>query len=208
MSLPHLLLGLLSARPMSGYDLNKEFNSAVQHFWSTDQSQIYRTLYKLEGDGLVKAETIVQADSPNKKVYHVTEAGKSELIRWLGQPLPTAPIREAWLGQLYFSHHLDSAAIMGVLQGYRDEVAERLAALETLQTSLPPAEAWGQVPREFQFQLLTLDYGLEIHRFELAWLDKTIERIQQFTNLSLSDSNPTTSRYVQENYDDKNNGGI
>src|SRR5258707_12071742 len=94
MSLPHLLLGLLNASPMSGYDLNKVFNTTIQHFWTTDQSQIYRTLYKLEEEGKVRVETIIQEDNPNKKVYHVTEVGAAELRQWLSKPLHETPIRE------------------------------------------------------------------------------------------------------------------
>src|ERR1043165_9302735 len=104
MSLPHLLLGLLSSNPMSGYDLNKVFNTTIQHFWTTDQSQIYRTLYKLEEEGKVRVETIIQEDNPNKKVYHVTEVGAAELSQWLRQPLEEKGTREAWLGQLFFSY--------------------------------------------------------------------------------------------------------
>lgn len=185
MSLPHLLLGLLSAQPLSGYDLNKAFNTTIQHFWSTDQSQIYRTLYKLEEEGKVRVERVVQAENPNKKLYHVTEAGWLELKQWLSTPLPMAATREAWLGQLYFSHHLTNAATIEVLAAYRAEVEARLRALEALQALLPMTAAWAQVPREYQFQLLTLDYGLDVHRFELEWLDKTIRIIRQ-----MPDSNP------------------
>src|ERR1041384_4339943 len=102
MSLPHLLLGLLSSTPMSGYDLNKEFNTTVQHFWTTDQSQIYRALYKLEEEGKVRVETIIQEDNPNKKVYHITEAGKEELRDWLAKRHTSGHTREAWMGPLFF----------------------------------------------------------------------------------------------------------
>ncbi|MCA0457611.1 MAG: PadR family transcriptional regulator [Chloroflexi bacterium] len=189
MSLPYLLLGLLSARPMSGYDLNKEFNDAVQHFWSTDQSQIYRSLYKLEAEGLVKAETIVQEDSPNKKVYRVTETGSAELVRWLSRPQPPTAPREAWLGQLYFSHHLDNSMTTSVLETYRAEIQAELDTLVALLDTLPPRETWGQLPREYQFQLLTLDYGLEVQRFHAEWFDKAIEQIKQFRDSAADGSN-------------------
>ncbi|MEO1643977.1 MAG: PadR family transcriptional regulator, partial [Chloroflexota bacterium] len=48
MSLQHILLGLLSDEPGSGYDLNKRLQAEGQHFWTTDQSQIYRALYKMQ----------------------------------------------------------------------------------------------------------------------------------------------------------------
>src|SRR6185369_16784590 len=107
MSLPHLLLGLLSSNPMSGYDLNKAFNTTVQHFWTTDQSQIYRALYKLDEEGKVEVETIIQEDNPNKKVYHITEAGTAELRDWLAKRHASATIREGWLGQLFFGYEVD-----------------------------------------------------------------------------------------------------
>lgn len=180
MSLPHLLLGLLNASPMSGYDLNKVFNTTIQHFWTTDQSQIYRTLYKLEEEGKVRVETVIQEDNPNKKVYHITEGGQGELRRWLSNPLPEMPTREAWLGQLFFSHQLDNATVIGVLEGYMGSARESLAALEALQAVLPAGAARADIPREYQFQLLTLDFGLDLHRFQLAWLEQAIEQIRRF----------------------------
>lgn len=181
MSLPHLLLGLLNASPMSGYDLNKVFNTTIQHFWTTDQSQIYRTLYKLEEENKVRVETVIQEDNPNKKVYHVTEAGQSELREWLSKPLPEVPTREAWLGQLFLSHQLDNAAVIRVLEGYMAALKERLAALEALQAVFPSGEARAHIPREYQFQLLTLDYGLDVHRFQVDWMAKAMQRIGEFS---------------------------
>jgi DNA-binding PadR family transcriptional regulator len=178
MSLPHFLLGLLNASPMSGYDLNKVFETTVQHFWTTDQSQIYRTLYKLEGEGKVRVETVIQADNPNKKVYHITEAGAADLREWLTKPLPGTPIREAWLGQLFFSYQMDNATVIQVLKQYIAETEERLAALEALQAVFPSGEARRQIARTHQFQLMTLDYGLEAHRFNIAWLKKAITVIE------------------------------
>ena len=180
MSLPHLLLGLLNASPMSGYELNKVFSTTIQHFWTTDQSQIYRTLYKLEEENKVWVETIIQEDNPNKKVYHITEAGVGELLQWLSEPLPDVPIREAWLGQLFFSYQLDNATVIQVLERYMVKVQARLKALEALQAVFPAGEARAHIGREYQFQLLTLDYGLDVHLFEMEWLKKAIQQIKQF----------------------------
>lgn len=180
MSLPHLLLGLLNISPMSGYDLNKEFNTTIQHFWSTDQSQIYRTLYKLEEEGKVRVETIIQEDNPNKKVYHVTEEGTAELYQWLATPLAASTVREAWLGQLFFSYQLDNAAVIRVLESRVATLESHLAALEALQAKFSSIESRDQIPREYRFQLLTLDYGLDIYRFDIAWLKKTIQEIREF----------------------------
>ena len=34
MSLKHALLGILTVRPMTGYELKQFFDSSVQHFWN------------------------------------------------------------------------------------------------------------------------------------------------------------------------------
>ncbi|MGE5576976.1 MAG: PadR family transcriptional regulator, partial [Syntrophothermus sp.] len=56
MSLPYAILGFLSYRPMTGYDLGNFFKQSVAHFWHAELSQIYRELGKLEEKGLVKSE--------------------------------------------------------------------------------------------------------------------------------------------------------
>ena len=79
MSLEHAILGFLNYRPLTGYSLKKIFDTSVQHFWPADQSQIYRTLSRLEEDGWAKMEVVEQENRPNRKVYHITDSGQEEL---------------------------------------------------------------------------------------------------------------------------------
>ena len=52
-----------------------------------------------------------------------------------------------------------------VLEAHLIGTQKRLAALEALQAVYPSGEARMQIPRTYQFQLLTLDFGLDVHRF-------------------------------------------
>jgi PadR family transcriptional regulator AphA len=52
MSLDHAILGFLSYSPFTGYDLKKFFDQSVRHFWLADQSQIYRTLSRLNEESM------------------------------------------------------------------------------------------------------------------------------------------------------------
>lgn len=78
MSLDHAILGFLNYHPYTGYDLKKIFDFSVQHFWSADQSQIYRTLNRLTDAGYVEMEKVAQEDRPDRKVYHITGAGRAD----------------------------------------------------------------------------------------------------------------------------------
>jgi PadR family transcriptional regulator AphA len=180
MSLQHLTLGLLKYGPLSGYDLNKAFQSSVQHFWNTEQSQIYRVLHQLAANGWVEVETIVQADLPNKKLYSLTAAGHAELQRWLVTPSPLATTHEAWLGQIFFGAELSTDELIQVLNA---RIAALQQMLERFTTQIPAsaatyAEAFA-APQDHPFWLLTLEYGIEKLRFDLQWVQRTVVDLQQ-----------------------------
>ncbi len=56
MSLETGILGFLSMKPLSGYDLKRLFNMSAAYFWPADQAQIYRTLKKLTDHGLPEGD--------------------------------------------------------------------------------------------------------------------------------------------------------
>src|SRR6476660_8097504 len=87
-TLRYIILGLLGARPMSGYDIKQAFDRALASYWNAGNSQIYTTLKSLSSADLVEAEVIVQKSRPNRKVYRLTPAGQAELDRWLQEEVP------------------------------------------------------------------------------------------------------------------------
>src|SRR5437899_12673682 len=80
-TLRYIILGLLGARPMSGYDIKQAFDRALASYWNAGNSQIYTTLKSLNHAGLVEAEVIIQKSRPNRTVYRLTSAGQGELDR-------------------------------------------------------------------------------------------------------------------------------
>lgn len=181
MSLPHLIMGVLSYGAVSGYDLNKAFQASVQHFWNTEQSQIYRALYKLSDAGWVEIERIEQEDAPDKKVYHLTEAGRAEWQRWLVTPQPLPTLHEGWLGQLFFGAGVDLDALERLMD-------ERIRAYQDLIKRYETEVALGaaryalhyQVEADLEYWLLTLEYGIERARFDLAWAEAAKQRLRDF----------------------------
>lgn len=49
--------------------------------------QIYTTLARLNAKKWVSNETVAQKNSPARKVYHLTETGRTALAEWLAAPL-------------------------------------------------------------------------------------------------------------------------
>jgi PadR family transcriptional regulator AphA len=178
MSLKHAILGFLSYKSLSGYDLKKAFDLSVQHFWPANQSQIYRTLAALNEAGLVKQEVIERDDRLDLKVYHITAAGREELHRWLSTPLPAQDFREPFLIQVYFAGKLTDEEIVQLLQqqiqAMEGMMAEYVSAYKSYQDRLDKHED----QRAFFLSVLTLEYGITSNLASLDWLKSVAERVE------------------------------
>lgn len=168
MSLRHAILGLLDIRPMSGYELKKVIDDSVGHFWTADQSQIYRTLASLVDDDLAARRTVVQDDRPNLHVHTVTDSGLAELDRWLASPMQSSPTREPFLARLFFADRLSVDDVRELLDARRQEANRLLAALEAVPIPATTSADLGDMLR-----LATRANGIAHARAELDWLDAT-----------------------------------
>lgn len=178
MSLEHAILGFLQYKPLTGYDLKSVFDMSVRHFWPADQSQIYRTLSRLAEQGLAEVEVIEQDDRPDRKVYHITGAGREELLRWLSAPLPTKGERIAQLVQVFFAGNLTDDEVLALFRGLADHCRQALAVLQQVPEQ---AETSGENPpaRDAFFWMLTLDYGIRHTQMTLDWLGDAIGWIER-----------------------------
>jgi len=178
MSLDYAILGFLNYHPYSGYDLKKIFDTTVHHFWPADQSQIYRTLARLTKQGLVEKEKIVQADRPDRKVYHITEAGRTELLDWLSAPPPMQESRSAPLIQVFFCGQLPDEDILAKFEYVAGLMREILKRYDRVPEQIEAHASEIASPRERYFWLLTLDLGIRTMRANLEWAESIIEQIK------------------------------
>ena len=179
MSLEYAILGFLSYGPFSGYDLKKAFDASIAHFWSANQSQIYRTLAKLSEQGWVTVEVIEQEDHPDRKSYHITESGRAALHHWLITPIPFEHTHSAALIQTFFAGQLENAEILLVLE----QRAQTLKLLLQTLSQLPEKSAsYIQLihsPREVFFWTMTLEYGMMLTQARLRWTEMVMQRLKQ-----------------------------
>ncbi|TXN29509.1 PadR family transcriptional regulator [Lacisediminihabitans profunda] len=106
MSLRYALLALLTAQPMTGYDLAKAFHSSVGHVWHAPDSQIYPELKRMEAEGLVVATAVARnsrATSATKRIYSISDAGIAAFREWMETPIEYVRERDpAHLRAAYF----------------------------------------------------------------------------------------------------------
>src|SRR5262245_32958597 len=103
MSLRYALLGVLDARPMSGYEIVRLFDASTAWVWSAPQSQIYPALRRLEGDGLIQGRDSVRGSRLNRTIYALTPSGHQELTEWTATYHDPPATRDVFaLQALYF----------------------------------------------------------------------------------------------------------
>ncbi|MCO1574312.1 PadR family transcriptional regulator [Crossiella sp. SN42] len=130
MSVQHVLLGALEARPMSGYELTQLFSAATHWVWSAPQSQIYPALKTMADAGLIEG-TQHQTGGRTRTVYSLTKAGLRELREWVGTPHASPPSRDALDVQALYFDLVEPAAAKRVLTEFiaeQEAVAEHAAA--------------------------------------------------------------------------------
>lgn len=178
MSLPHAILGFLYDTPNSGYDLKKIFDTSVSHFWPADQSQIYKTLARMQQQGWLQTEVYPQATRPARKVYSITSAGKQELLTWLLTPLPAEPNRSAEMIQVFFAARLTDEQILRVFERAAGLMRQGLAQYDQIPRDFQHYSAYTHSPRQFYFWMLTLEIGVTQLRSNLALIEDIVRRIR------------------------------
>jgi DNA-binding PadR family transcriptional regulator len=178
MSLEFAILGFLNYQPYTGYDLKKIFDASIRHFWPADQSQIYRTLARLTKQGFAEMEKIPQDDRPDRKVYHITEAGQTALRAWLSGPPPMNEPRSAPLIQVFFAGQLSDQEILVKFQGFAAIMRAILRQYDQVPAQIGPYQQEITSPREHFFWMLTLDNGIRSMRASLEWAENVIAQIE------------------------------
>lgn len=176
MSLPHIILGMLRNGPKSGYDMNKELETVIHYFWEADISRIYRSLNDMKKKGWVDFETVIQEDSPNKKVYSLTETGLKELKQWLSEPGKATSTHNPFLAQLHFCDAISVEVQLYLmeerLKGLREDVGEleRRAQYQNMPVPFPNDALQKGVARA----QLSLEYGIRFYQFQIEWTENII----------------------------------
>ena len=132
----YALLGFLSLRPMSGYDIKKTVEQSIAYFWNESYGQIYPLLKKLAGEGLAIRRTEKNSGKPDRLVYSITDRGREELRRWLARAPQTQPPRSELLLKLFFSSPQDLAANLSHVEEMRATHRAALAEYDRVEQQL------------------------------------------------------------------------
>lgn len=165
-----VVLALLAERPRHGYDVHAELERRdVQDWAEISKPQVYYSLRKLAGRGLLAPEAAEPGGGPERQTWRLTDAGRRALAAGLDQEgwachRPPPPFG-TWLA---LSPHAPAGAAARVIARRRAFLA---AELERERRTADDLAAAGDGPGVRAARLMV---ALTVRQFEveLAWLDE------------------------------------
>ncbi|HTF07330.1 MAG TPA: PadR family transcriptional regulator [Asanoa sp.] len=169
MSTTHVLLGLLAAGPMHGYELKRSHDQRLPQAKPVAFGQVYATLGRLQRDGLVTTSGQDQDGGPERTSFALTDAGRARLDEWLGEIEPPAP----YVTSTLFAKVAVAVLVSGEQRAHDYLVAQRAAHMDRLRAltavKADPASSLGDVVAA-DFAILHLDA-------DLRWVANTLVRV-------------------------------
>ncbi len=163
------VLGALSVQPMSGYAVRAAITGTLGHFWSESFGQIYPTLARLEGAGLIERD----ADGKTSgHTFRLTGSGRTHLVALLCEPIPASPPRNGTLLRLFFGGLLGPGECRQILDEARARAEQQLEVLTAIRHEL---EADVPTDPDARYRLLTVLAGQHSARAQIAWVAESLD---------------------------------
>jgi PadR family transcriptional regulator AphA len=129
-----ICLGILTRGDATGYEIKKLFeDDGYQHFVEASFGSIYPALNRLTDEGYVSVRSEAQEKRPDRKVYSITQTGRSQFVASLLKPLPEDRHRSPFVFAMLFADLLPQSRVSGMVDTYISQVEQKLAHLNEQQ---------------------------------------------------------------------------
>jgi DNA-binding PadR family transcriptional regulator len=171
------IMGLISQKPQTGYDIRKTFSTTPMGYFSSSPGAIYPALKRLEKVGWIRGKVEGQQSLRPRMVYEMTRQGRDVLKRHLRQ----AVTREAVVWRM------DDLMLRFAVMG---EIVGRVATLRFLRSFAREIEvyvvelrAYLEAAREGMpvCGRLAMESGVASYEMSAAWAHRAIEELETDT---------------------------
>lgn len=171
-----IILGMLSIKPMTGYEMKKVIEGSISFLWNISLGQIYPGLRKLEKKGLVSKRVELDKNRVRaRKLYTLTEEGRTVLKWWLGEPVNEEQLRHEVLLKAFFGNLVPAYDTVIAVEDFRAKTVNYLRELDIAAASNRNNQNEIKDQKELtQYQQLAFLFSQHIYRACLSWADEAI----------------------------------
>ena len=183
MSLPHVILTVLSNRDATGYDITKEFSHSIGYFWKASHQQVYRELNKMAGNNQVTCKVEPQDGKPDRKVYSITDLGRQALFEWFQEPARHPTIRDEASAKLLVCSIHNSLPMQQQLESLIDESHNLMSHYHELE-KVHFAD-YKNMDRQSRLDRLILRRGIHNRQAWIDWAEEVLAELKEMDSPEL-----------------------
>jgi DNA-binding PadR family transcriptional regulator len=145
MNVRTLCLSILHEQDATGYEIRRmSVEGECAYFVEASYGSIYPALARLEDEGLVTSRVEPQDGKPARKVYSITDAGRTAFVDALHEPLGEEVFRSPFLLFARFAHLLPAELVQARIDEQLERMAESRRLIEDArqQKGRTVADAW------------------------------------------------------------------
>jgi DNA-binding PadR family transcriptional regulator len=174
-----VILGMLAARPRSGYEIKQLVDNSARFFWAASYGQIYPELKKLEEAGLVTGTDASNGARP-RTVYKLTARGKAAAKDWIERVPETYELRDEGLLALFFAGAIEPSRAAEIARERAAKASETAAQLRAVEEQIDAnGQADGPDHSPDAGSLMVMWYGIEMNEWAAGWFERAAEKLEQ-----------------------------
>jgi DNA-binding PadR family transcriptional regulator len=178
-----VILGMLAARPRSGYQIKQLVDSSARFFWAASYGQIYPELKKLEEAGLIAGDDSSQG-ARQRTTFRLTARGKRAAREWIGKPPEVLETRDEGLLKLFFAGSIDPGRAAEIARERAEASRAKAVALRAIAEAVDEASpsTEGPAAEPDAGSLTVLRYGIEASEWAAEWFERAAEQLERETS--------------------------
>jgi DNA-binding PadR family transcriptional regulator len=177
-----VILGMLAARPRSGYEIKQLVDSSARFFWAASYGQIYPELKRLEGGGLIKGNESAHG-ARQRTIFHLTAKGKRVAREWIAEPPEILETRDEGLLKLFFAGSIEPKRAAQIARERAEASRAKAAELRAIERQVEdPKRREGPEVSPDAGSLTVLWYGIEMSEWAAEWFERAAEYLERETS--------------------------
>jgi DNA-binding PadR family transcriptional regulator len=167
-----VILGMLAARPRSGYEIKQLVDSSARFFWAASYGQIYPELKRLEKAGLIAGDDTSRG-ARQRTTFKLTAEGKRAAREWIASPPEVLETRDEGLLKLFFAGSIDGKRAAEIARERAAISRTKAAQLRAIQEQVDSAgHPDGAEASPDAGSLAVLRYGIELSEWVADWFER------------------------------------
>jgi PadR family transcriptional regulator, regulatory protein AphA len=187
----YLMLGLLSLKSWSTYELAQQMRRSIRFYWPRAESKIYEEPKKLVAHGFATATREYVGKRP-RTVYAITSKGRKALRRWLAEPGKGPVVEFEGLVKVLFAEQAGRGELLATLASIRAEAEAAQQHHVELATDL--AQTGGPFPERLHVNAVVFKLMWEQAQMVLRWVAWAEREVVEWP----SDASNSSSREVPD----------